>query len=218
MKLLLTSAGISNASIAVALFELVGKPASEISLVFVPTAMHVEEGDKSWFIDDLLKLRKLGLKCIDIADISAVPRGIWQPRLEAADVLYFEGGNTYHLMEWMKRSGLDSLLPSLLESKVYVGSSAGSMVTGRDLSVCLNQAVYGEDFDRAEDVAALGLVDFYFLPHMDSLYFPRRQADSLPELLRDTDHVIYALDDESALKVIDDKVETVSEGRWLRID
>ena len=53
MKLLLTSGGITNKSIADALFELVGKKPEDTALVFIPTAANVETGDKSWFINDL---------------------------------------------------------------------------------------------------------------------------------------------------------------------
>src|SRR3989338_6948291 len=101
MKLLLTSGGITNTSIAKALFTLVGKKPKETSLVFVPTASNVEKGDKTWLIDDLVNLKKQNFKQIDIADISAVPESVWRPKFKEADVLFFEGGNTFHLMRWL---------------------------------------------------------------------------------------------------------------------
>jgi len=78
MKLLLTSNGLSNQSIAKALFDLVGKPAAETSIAFIPTAMNVGSGDKEWFIDDLYNIKKQGLKNIDVVDISALPKNIWE--------------------------------------------------------------------------------------------------------------------------------------------
>src|SRR3990167_5192072 len=98
MKLLLTSGGITNKTIADALIELVGKPAGEINLAFIPTAVNANENDKGWFIDDLYRLKQQKYKMIDIVDISALPREIWKPRLEIADVLFFSGGVTPHLM------------------------------------------------------------------------------------------------------------------------
>jgi len=86
-------------------------------------------------IDDLVNLKKQNFKQIDIADISAVGKEIWLPKMEEADVLFFEGGNSYYLMEWMNKSGLTKILPELLKTKVYVGLSAGSMVTGKDLAL-----------------------------------------------------------------------------------
>ena len=102
MKLLLTSAGISNDSIKKSFFDLVGKKPEDISLAFIPTASNVEKGDKKdWFIKDLIVLKNLNLKSISIVDISAIERNIWEPQLKEADVLYFEGGNTFHLMYLM---------------------------------------------------------------------------------------------------------------------
>jgi dipeptidase E len=98
MKLLLTSAGITNKSIADALLDLAGKPFEETSVAFVPTASNVEKGDKGWLIDNLVQLQRLNFKQIDIVDISAVPENIWKPRLEEADILFFGGGNTYCLL------------------------------------------------------------------------------------------------------------------------
>src|SRR3989338_1059346 len=84
MKLLLTSGGITNTSIASALFDLVGKKPEDTSLVFIPTAANAEKGDKEWFIDDLVNLKKQNFKSIDIADISAVDEKIWRPKFEEA--------------------------------------------------------------------------------------------------------------------------------------
>src|SRR3989344_3385288 len=117
MKLLLTSSGITNTSIANALFDLVGKKPEDTSLVFIPTASNIEKGDKSWFIDDLINLKKQNFKAIDIADISAVDKKLWLPRIEEADVLFFEGGNSYHLMEWLNKSELTQILPELLKTR-----------------------------------------------------------------------------------------------------
>jgi len=218
MKLLLTSGGITNSSIVKALFDLVGKKPEDTSLVFIPTASNVEMGDKGWLIDDLINLKKQGFKSIDIADISAVEKKIWRPKLEAADVLFFEGGNTYHLMTWIDRSGLTALLPRLLKDKVYVGLSAGSMVASKDLALKISQIVYEEDLDQVENMASLGLVDFYFLPHLNSLYFKNLREDFVRDAMKGMTEKIYVVDDNSALTVIDGKIEIVSEGKWFVIN
>ena len=218
MKLLLTSGGITNASIASALFDLVGKKPEDTSLVFIPTASNVEKGDKSWFIDDLVNVKKQNFKSIDIADISAVDEKVWKPKLEEADVLFFEGGNAYHLMEWMSKSGLAALLPDLLKTKVYVGVSAGSIVTNPDLALKISYIVYGEDFGRTEAMTGLNLVNFYFLPHLNSPYFKKLKEGNIKEIAKRIKRKIYALDDDSALKVVDGVIEVISEGKWFVIN
>jgi dipeptidase E len=215
MKLLLTSSGITNKSIENALFELVGKKAEETSIAFIPTASNVESGDKWWVIKDLVNLQKLNFKQIDIVDISALEENIWRPRLEQSDVLFFEGGNTYHLMKWVNKSGLIKILPELLKTRVYVGVSAGSMILSKDLALNISQTLYEEDLDKTEEMAGLNYVDFYFLPHMNSEYFNKLGKDNVKKSITRMTEKIYAMDDNSALKVADGQVEIISEGEYL---
>lgn len=215
MKLLLTSAGITNKSIADVLFSLVGKKAEDTSLVFIPTASNIETGDKAWLIDDLINLKNQHFKSIAIADISVVEEKVWRPQFEEADVLFFEGGNMYHLMEWINKSGLANLLPDLLQSRVYVGSSAGSMVTNKDLLLPISQIVYEEDLDKKENMKGLDYVDFYFLPHLNSEYFPKVRKKNIEATVKGMSEKVYALDDDSALKVIDGTVEIVGGGEYI---
>lgn len=214
MKLLLTSGGLTNKSIEKALFDLVGKKPKDTSLVFIPTASNVETGDKDWFINDLINIHKQSFKSVSIADISAVPENIWRPQLQEADILFFEGGNTYHLMKWINKSGLVNILPELLKTKVYVGLSAGSMITSQDLALRLSQIIYGDDMEE-ELMDGLNYVDFYFLPHLNSPFFPARMEEKIREVARTLPKKIYALDDQSALKIVDDNVEVISEGKYL---
>lgn len=213
MKLLLTSNGLSNQSIANALFELVNKPASETAIAFIPTAMNVTRGNKDWFVDDLYNIKKQGVKNIDVVDISALPKHIWLPRLEAADVLFFSGGNTYHLMRWLKESGLAQLLSDLLKTRVYAGISAGSIVTNPALTLTnADKRIYYEEQFGYHDNDGLNFVDFYIRPHYNSLDFPHASKEYIADMAADIPGVIYALDNDSAIKVIDGKAEIVSEG------
>ena len=217
MKLLLTSGGLTNKSITNALFQLTGKKPEETTVVFIPTASNVESGDKDWLITDLINLKKNNFKSIEITDISAVDKKIWQPSLERADVLFFEGGNTYHLMRWLNKSGLTKLLPELLKDKVYVGVSAGSMVTNPDLAIKLSQVIYEEDMLETEELKALNFVNFYLLPHLNSTWFKKMTRKNIEKVSQEITRPIYALDDNSALKIIDNKVEVISEGEWFVI-
>lgn len=218
MKLLLTSGGITNKSIADALFSLTGKKPGETTIVFIPTASNVEPGDKDWLITDLMNLKKQNFKSIEITDISAIDEKIWKPSFERADVLFFEGGNTYHLMGWLNKTGLTETLPNLLKDKVYVGASAGSMVTNPDLSLKLSQHIYEEGVIETEEMKGLNFVDFYFLPHLNSEWFKKMRKENIEKVAKEISRPIYALDDESALKIIDGKIEVVGEGDWFVIN
>lgn len=219
MKLLLTSNGLSNQSIAKALFELVEKPASSTHIAFIPTAMNVTTGSKEWFIDDLSNIAKQEPKFIDIVDISALPKDVWLPRLEESDVLFFSGGNSFHLMRWLDESGLTDILPELLKTRVWAGISAGSIVTNPTLALSSKdrQIYYEEKFGYKSD-RALGFVDFYTRPHYNSPHFPQANKEYLEDMAKDFPDTIYALDDNSAIKVINGKVEVITEGEYLKFN
>ena len=216
MKLLLTSNGLSNQSTANALFDLVGKKADEISIAFIPTASNISAGDKDWLIDDLVNIRNQNFKCIDIVDISALPKEVWLPRFQTADILFFSGGDTNHLMNWIEKSGLKELIPDLLKTKVWAGISAGSMVTNPSLALSSKdkKIYYEENFGYKSEIG-LSLVNFFVRPHYRSEFYVRASKEYLEDVAKDIPGLIYALDDQSALKVIDGKVEIISEGEVL---
>jgi dipeptidase E len=203
--------------IAQALYDLVSKSVAETRIAFIPTAAFYEEGNKDWLIDDLYCIKELGYY-VDIVEISALTKEQWLPRLESSDVLFFGGGNTYYLMHWLLNSGLNKLMNNLLKYKVYVGISAGSMVASPTLSRSDSERVYSEHFDSDNDVQGLGLVPFYVIPHLNSPHFPNVRKRSLQVMFKSSSEKIYALDDQSALKIVDREVEIVSEGQWLEFN
>ncbi len=216
MKLLLTSGGLTNKSIANALFSLVGKKPKDTVIAFVPTSADVDAEDKGWLVNDLHNLTKQGLKRLDIVDIAALPKKIWLPRLKAADVLFFSGGNTLHLMFWLEKSGLKKLLPDLLKTRVYAGISAGSIVTAPTLELSnKDKRIHYEKRFGYRANKALGYVNFHIRPHLNSPHFPLLRKKYLEGIAEQIREPIYALDDRSALKVTGKKVRIVGEGKYL---
>lgn len=213
MKLLLTSQGFSNDSIVNAFIDLVGKKPEDTHLVYVPTSIHGARGDKKWFVRNISNVAKLNFKKFEIIDIAVVEKEVWKSSFENADVLYFEGGNAQFLLKWLEKTGLDKELAKIIENKVYVGSSAGCVVLSKTIWAASNYILDSEIKDVSE---GLGLVDFYFRPHFNSENKSTINKDSLLEVSkRNPKEIIYVMDDNSALKVIDDKIEVVSEGDWL---
>ena len=217
MKFLLTSAGISNASIEKALFELLDKPASETKVAFVPTAATLVADDKSWLIEDFQYFVKEGFQSIDIVDISAVPRENWEKRFESADLLVFGGGDEQYLTRVMRESGVAEALPELLKSRVYMGISAGSMVVGKLLPGELTKELWPEEsFVGNEE--GMSMYDFSIFPHFNSEYFAHLRAPLIESMKDQFPRTVYALDDQSTLKVVGNDIEVVSEGKFLKLD
>jgi dipeptidase E len=215
MKLLLTSAGISNTSIHEALVDLLGKPIAEASALFIPTAIYAlpNGADRAGrMIRGSLgaPFCDMGWKSLGVLELTALPsikKENWVPMLRETDALLVGGGDCQYLTYWMQQSGLSDLLPSL-QKMVYVGVSAGSMVMTR----------FGTAYDGhtlpVESDKALGLVNIALHPHLDHEWFPENSLSNLEKLAATIPVPSYGIDDQTAIKVIDGAVEVVSEGRW----
>jgi dipeptidase E len=219
MRLLLTSAGIQNASIRDALIGLLGKPIAEANALCIPTAMYghpmVGPGPGAWrFIsgrEPETPMCELGWKSLGVLELTALPsidEEHWVPKVRETDVLLVAGGDALYLCHWMRGSGLADLLPSLRET-VWVGLSAGSMVMTPRI---------GEDFVGWKPPTGgdetLGLVDFSIFPHLDHEDLPENSMADAERWATEIAGPAYAVDDQTAIKVTDDTVEVVSEGHW----
>lgn len=215
MKLFLTSAGLSNKTLVNAFNNLVDLSNEKIHIAFIPTAANVESGDKDWLINDYANLKKQNY-IVDIVDISALPKEIWFARIEEANVIFVGGGNTFHLMHWFEKAGLKELLPELLKTRVYVGISAGSCITGPTIFNSV-QNLFGEKYDL-EIKDGMGLVNLQIIPHLNSLYFTKIREENLEEASKDLKEPVYAIDDNSAVMINGKKIEVVSEGKWKKFN
>jgi dipeptidase E len=218
MKFLLTSAGIKNTSIYNALVDLLGKPIDESSALCIPTAVYAIPGGAghAWRFfsgQATTPMCELGWKSLGVLELTALPsidEKLWVPMVQETDVLLVNGGDPLYLCYWMRQSGLAHLLPSLRET-VYVGLSAGSMVMAPSI---------GEDFVRWRPPTGgdetLGLVEFSMFPHLDHEDLPENTMADAEKWAAGMSVPTYAIDDQTAIKVVDGTVEVISEGHWKR--
>jgi dipeptidase E len=218
MKFLLTSAGISNPSINSALIDLLGKPIAESSALCIPTGIYPFPGGPAMayrFISGLTAnpMCELGWKSLGVLELTALPsikEEVWVAAVEEADALLVQGGDVFYLCRWMRESGLADRLP-LLRDTVYVGVSAGSMLTA---------PIFGETYDDPNSpfviAKGLGLVDFALLPHVDHPDHPESTTARVERMAAEVPVPTYAIDDQTTIKVVDGAVEVVSEGNWKR--
>jgi dipeptidase E len=223
VKLLLASAGITNAGIRDALVGLLGKPIAESTALCIPTASYgMRSGGAvaAWrFIagqEPQCPMTELGWKSVGVLELTALPsldRDQWEPAVREADAILVNGGDPLYLHHWMKESGFAGLLPSLSDT-VYVGLSAGSMVMAPRI---------GEWFvewrpPSGGDDTTLGLVDFAIFPHLDHPDLPYNTITYAERWAAGMPIPAYAIDDQTAIKVTDEGVEVISEGQWRRFE
>ena len=217
MKLLLTSGGVTNTSIRDALVDLLGKPIDDSSALCIPTAQwgHPMCGPASvrGFVGGVLPwggMTSMEWKSLGVLELAALPsigEERWVPWVREADALLVDGGDATYLCHWMRQSGLADLLATLPET-VWVGVSAGSMVMTPRI---------GDDFvmwPSATDDRTLGIVDFSIFPHLDNPDLPWNTMATAEQWAAGLSGPAYAIDDETALRVVDGAVEVVSEGHW----
>ena len=220
MKLLLTSGGITNPTIEAALLDLLGKPISECHALCVPTAQWGHPmcgpvnargfvaGDRS--PGDMTGLGWASVGLLELTALPTIGRERWEPWVRDADVLLVDGGDATYLAHWMRESGLADLVPALTDT-VWVGVSAGSMVMTPRI---------GDDFvswSQAPDDRTLGVVGFSIFPHVGHPMMPENTMAEAERWAATLDGPSYAVDEETAIVVVDGQVEVVSEGTWRRL-
>jgi dipeptidase E len=239
MRALLTSSGIKNGSIRDALVDLLGKPIAESNALIIPTAIYPFPGGPGMAWRAVTgsahsPMSDLGWKSLGILELTALPsidEAAWVPTVRDADALLFWGGDPLFLASWMRRSGLTALLPTLRSEAVYVGVSAGSIAAagtfvetyvdpprGRDEPVKSEDIVFATpsgDVDRILVTGqGAGLVDFAVIPHFEHPDHPDASLTNAEKWAARIPAPTYAIDDESAVSVVDGVAEVVSEGQW----
>jgi dipeptidase E len=219
MKLMLTSGGVTNASIHSALLRLLGKPVTESRALCAPTAQWGHPMCNPTSVQGFTAAGSrwrhsfgLGWASLGVLELTALPTigpDRWVPWVQEADVLLVDGGDATYLHHWMRESGLADLLPSLTDT-VWVGISAGSMVMTPRI---------GPDFVEwlaAPDERTLGVVDFSIIPHLEA--FPTDTMSHAEPWAATIDGPGCAIDEQTAITVVDGRVDVVSEGHRTKFE
>ena len=220
MRMLLTSNGIHNDAVREAFLGLLDRPPAESNIAVIIDAILPFAGDNSTTLEHLAELQALGWKEFDLMSLFGGPRSVIESRLRSADVIFCYGGTNHWLAHAWTATGLAPVLGELLEDKVYLGTSAGSMIFSR------RHAEMVEAFDDREEVemlqlesvgAAVPLFDWSLLAHLDAPYFPDQTDETLAAGAARLGAPLYVIDDDSALLIRDPEQppEVVSTGRWL---
>ena len=142
------------------------------TVTFIPTASIPEK--VKFYVDAGRKaLQKMGFM-VDELDVSAASTEEIAQKLQANNYIYVSGGNTFFLLQELRRTGADALITEQIRlGKYYIGESAGSMIVAPDI----DYAKAMDDCRKApalQGYAALHLVDFYPVPHHGN--FPFKKA------------------------------------------
>ena len=138
-------------------------------VTFIYTASTVE--DVNFYVEDGKKeLENLGI-IVDKLDISSSKKSEIELKLSNIDFIYISGGNTFYLLQELKRTGIDKIIINEVKfGKLYIGESAGSII----LAPNIEYSKYMDDISKApflNSYDSLNLIDFYILPHNNEFPF-----------------------------------------------
>lgn len=193
MKLFLTSAGLPPETTKYFL-KLLGKKPKDARVCFVTTAT-IPEKNKWYLRKDRKRLLDLGFKLTGM-DLRQENRESLSDKLKRFDVIYIEGGNTFYLLKYIRKSGFDKLIKSFLKKKgIYVGVSAGTLIAGLNID-----SAKWKHADRnmvgLKDLTGLKLVPFGLAVHID-----KTNIETIKKCANKVDYSVIALSDKQAVLI-----------------
>ncbi len=175
-------------------------------VVVIPTAA-LHETVKFYVDTDRDALQKLGF-IIDDLDILNVEYRVAEESISNADIIFVGGGNTFFLLQELKRTGVDNLIVEhVSKGKPYISTSAGSCILSRNIVI---DGIESLDVapDLNGDFSALSIVDFYIYPHYGQNYFEKSDKQIVSKYYDKLD--VKLISDKQAVIVDDDKIDIVT--------
>ncbi len=188
---------------------LLPKLADQLKAAFIPTAGDPYD-DKDFVYVDKEALEKLDMTVSEI-DLKTVRGEELKTALSAVEVVLVAGGNTFYLLDWVRKSGFDEIIKErIAEGLIYIGSSAGSIL-------CCPSITGAKRFDPPEaapdltDYTGLDLVDFAIIPHTHKERYKQRIEETTAELQESGLEVVHLTDDQVVIVDGDNwRVEDIS--------
>jgi peptidase E len=157
--ILLTSSGMNMKD---EIIKLLQKPAYDITLAFITTAAKSEE-NIDYAKENYRIMKEMGFNIQEI-DIDNKKESELMKILELKDIIFVEGGNTFYLLNSMRKCNFEKIAKKLIKKgKVYFGSSAGSIVAGKSIKTA---GWFGDkNIAKLKNLKGLGLVPFNVFTH-----------------------------------------------------
>ncbi|MDD5192264.1 MAG: Type 1 glutamine amidotransferase-like domain-containing protein [Candidatus Nanoarchaeia archaeon] len=200
-KILLTSAGFENPRIGKEFLKLLGKPASEVKVLFIPTASRTKE-ELHYVGKSKKELIGVGIKKENFINFN-LDRELTEEELKKIDVIYVCGGNTFYLLYKIRENRFDEKIKEMINKGiVYVGASAGSMIMGPDIEVSGIKADWDKNDVGLKDLTGLKFTDKRISPHYADEY-----EEVIKKFEEETGKNVTRLTDKQAILIKDEEVK-----------
>lgn len=176
-------------------------------VVFIPTASKFEK--VNFYVKaDKKALAKLGFIVEDV-DVSITKPVEIREKIENCDYVFIEGGNTFYLLQELKRSGADEMiLEHIQKNKMYIGASAGAMIVSKNIEYAKHMDNPACALELNGDYSSLGAINFCIVPHYQNVPF-KKAADRIIQEYTNCLQ-LYPISNNQAIVVDGDKIETIT--------
>ena len=162
-NIILTSCGIRNKNFKYRLYGIISKEElnnKKVLYIYITTASDGEkDDDKSWMDEEYKTIVDLGIYESNITEYKIGN----EVNIDDFDIMYMMGGNTFYLLDVIRKTGFDKIISDFINNgKIYIGSSAGSIILGNSIDVALG---YDENNVNMTDFTGLKIIDALIVPH-----------------------------------------------------
>jgi dipeptidase E len=187
--------------------EFTGNTCAGRTVCFIPTASRPEKF--AFYVGaDRKALIKLGMAVTDL-ELSTASADKIASQLAEADYIFVSGGNTFFLLQELRRTGADRLIVEQIDAgKTYIGASAGSMILSGDIEYVKHMDAVSAAPELGNDFSALAVVDFCVVPHATNMPFKKAAATILSTYADRLD--LRPISNNQAITVEGDTVRTLT--------
>lgn len=110
---------------------------------------------------------------VDVLDVAKATTEEIENKLNKNNYIYVTGGNTFYLLQELKKKGADKIIEREINSgKLYIGESAGAIIVSKNIEYVKKMDDYTVA-DELESFESLNIVEFYPLPHYTNVPFKK---------------------------------------------
>jgi len=194
-KLLLTSSGLDNEKVIKEFVSILAKPIGNTKVLLI---FGVKTDEELFYVQESKKeLIDLGVLEKNIIEAN-VNNELLPSEFKSFDLIYFCGGNTYYLLDRIRKLKFDNLIKdSINRGRPYIGVSAGSIIVGENIEI----SGWGSEGDKNEvelkDLKGLGFTNIAIFPH-----YKNEQEEEVEEFRKKANYPVKELRDGEAILIM----------------